>query len=127
MPGEGPHPRDCDHGGAGLSPEDPPDTCILRGLDLLEHRYFWACHEALEQAWKALRHGDDPRTPVLVGLIAVAACWLRRHQGNVRAAEVLLARGERLLAGPLPDGIDIEAPALLAATRAFVDTGVWPR
>ena len=120
VPGLQAHPREARHGGSGLHPEDPPDFAVLRGLELLAHRFPWAAHEAFEHAWLAFRATGDPRAEVAAGLAKVAAAWLRTHAAHERAARRLLARAAEQLEG------HPEHAELLTVSRRFVDTGVWP-
>ncbi len=124
VPGQGVHPLRGGHGGCGLPPEAPPDLAVARGLDLLDHRFPWEAHEALEQAWRAWP-ATDPRRTGAAGLVKVGACWLKHWMGATRVARHLLVAAERdLRTGIVPH--DVRVGRLLAESRAFLDGGPWP-
>jgi len=124
VPGLQVHPLHGGHGGSGLHEHDPPELALQRGLDLLEHRYFWEAHEALEQAWRAWRETEPERAELAAGLIQLSAAWLRRHTGHQRPAERLLSAATARLRGQSVEGLDVEV--WLQATREFVASGSWP-
>ncbi len=135
VPGCNPHPfRHVDghqhtDGGAPVADPSAVDRLWLRGMDLYEHRYFWEAHEAWEACWH-----QTPRSSSLAqlqqGLIQLAASALKRHMGQLRPADRLLAAGRRRLLAV----VDAEGPVLggllrpcLASAEAFAAGGDWPR
>ena len=102
IPGRAPHPtRDPDghsfgHGPAPLetfAAEDWP-TCAeyLYGIDLFNHRYWWECHEALEQCWVAAGRATETGL-FLQGLIQIAVACLKHEQGFTDVARRMAEEG----------------------------------
>ena len=71
------------------------DERWLYGLDLLDQRYWWEAHEALEALWHHAPPG--PVRDLLQGLIQTAAFRLKRHMGHGRAAGTLADRSRARL------------------------------
>ncbi len=137
VPGLHPHPfrhaggHQFTGGGAPVeAPWDPglpwqEDRRYLRGLDLLNHRYLWESHEALEALWHFAPRGSADR-PLLQGLIQVGAGLLKQHMGEARASERLLSRaGERLAEAEALGGARVRGLAL-APLREALARGSWP-
>lgn len=126
-PGRGdPHPLRDPRGYAYGAPEgdEALSECdwatsrtYLYAIDLFNHGYYWACHEALEGLWRG--SGRDSEVGVrLQGLIQVAAALLKYGLGQVDAARRLAARGTaRLRAGP-PVRLGVDGPDLARRVEA---------
>lgn len=147
VPGLNPHPfrhadghQYTDGSAPAEQPWDPAtpwteDRRYLRGLDLLNHRFLWEAHEALEALWHFAPRGSAD-AELLQGLIQVGAGLLKRHMGEGRAADRLLTRAEaRLLRaaelggarvrGVAPEQVQaaVERARLTEATGGVV---LWP-
>lgn len=101
VPGQGRHPFRHPEGHAyvdGAAPVPPSwkagpwwcDEAWLHGLELLEHRYYWECHEVLEGMWHQVPAGDLRH--LVQAVIQLAASGLRGHVGDVRSARLLRDR-----------------------------------
>lgn len=137
VPGLNPHPFRHPAGhlytGGGAPAEAPWDPATpwredrrwLYGLDLLNQRYPWEAHEVWEALWHHAPR-DSASSALLQGLIQLAAALLKRHLGEARAAERLLARAEHhllraeALAGPAQRGL------WLPGVRAALAAPGWP-
>lgn len=125
VPGQGPHPlREGGHGGCGLPEDAPVHEAMLRGLDLLAHRFPWEAHEAFEHAWRQLPHGSGARQAT-AGLVKLCAALLRSWCGDPAAARRLVERATADLDAGAPPSIG-DARPLLEQVRAFVEGGAWP-
>lgn len=106
----------------GSAPDEPTwdpetpwerDPAWLLALDLLDHRYWWEAHEALEALWHQVPSG--PLRELLQGLIQAAASWLKGHMGHERAAATLAGRARARLTqvrdqrGSPWRGVDLDA------------------
>ncbi|MCP4806768.1 MAG: DUF309 domain-containing protein [Proteobacteria bacterium] len=125
VPGWNPHPfrhvgghMYTDGSAPAEAPWDPDgawqrDERWLYGLDLLDQRYWWEAHEALEALW----HHAPPGAvrDLLQGLIQTAAHRLKRHMGHTRAAGTLADRARarlttvRSVYGGAWRGVDLDA------------------
>lgn len=118
VPGRTPHPVRDPRGHSRnprieLASFDPArwEACeaYLHAIDLLNHGYFWECHEALEAVWRvAGRRSEAGR--LLQGLAQIAAALLKRELGVEGAARRLAERGVAKLraASGLRLGLDPE-------------------
>lgn len=107
VPGLNPHPFR--HTGGhlytdGSAPVEPPwdatqpwerDPAWLYALDLLDQRYWWEAHEALEALWH--QAPDGLLREGIQGLIQAGASWLKSHMGHHRAASTLGGRARQRL------------------------------
>jgi len=66
-----------------------------RGIALFNQAAFFACHEALEDAW---RDAPESERKFLQGLIQIAVAFHHYSKGNSTGARSLLARALRNLA-----------------------------
>ncbi len=106
VPGHWPHPRRDADGHSFGQPEDTPppmqpgswQQCpsYLRGIELLNHGYYWEAHEAWEGLWIAAKEaqargesGHDTTVELLQGLIKLAAAGVKVRQQMPEAAESL--------------------------------------
>lgn len=96
-PSENPHPTISPQ---GHSYDQTEESCVIGsqqaldlltyGIDLLNHGYFWECHEMCEYLWKLyLRHPQysrqsrEPRVLQAIILLAVAQLHARRSKPTV--------------------------------------------
>ncbi len=85
----------------------PPD--LAEFWELWRHEKFWACHEALEEVWKA--EADAGRKQFLQGLIHGAVAVFQFRRGNyVGAVRQQTRAWWRMQASrPERDGVDVTA------------------
>jgi len=120
VPGRDPHPRRDPNGYAYGRPELPPPAVTVDnwsthddyryGIDLYNHGYWWACHEALEALWHVAGH-TTAIGQLLQGVIQVAAGNLKRSMNVDEGAQRLWSEALGRLA-PLPSpllGVDVRA------------------
>jgi len=75
----------------------PPDSEVVRGLELFAAGRFHSAHSAFEQAWVARGRA----APALQGLVQVAAACVHLDRGRLRPAERLMRRARmKLLEDP---------------------------
>jgi uncharacterized protein len=81
---------------------------LLRGLDLIRSRDFFAAHEELELAWRAADAGERD---FFQGLVHVAVAWYQAGRGNRTGCERQLEKAVRRLTPFLAThrGIDVRA------------------
>ncbi len=133
VPGVDPHPRRDPKGYAYGHAEVPPPLLTPEnwathdeyryGIDLYNHAYYWACHEALESCWHVAGH-TTVTGQLLQGIIQVAAGNLKKSMKVDDGARRLWGEGLGRLAG-IPDrfcGVDVrlferEARDYAAGTR----------
>ena len=130
VPGRTPHPISHPDGHSyGRAAPAPPsleeadwETCVdyLYGVDLFNACFWWECHEAFEELWRAAGR-ETPTGHCLQALIQCAVAHLKAETGNLRGARQLLAKAEGHAgdAGPATLGNDLAG--LLSRTRAYVD------
>src|SRR5438093_729060 len=85
----------------------PRRAALGRGVELFNHREYFECHEALEDAWRSSR---EPARTFLKGLIHVAVALYQYQRGNSHGARVKAASARRYLQPYLPacEGIDLQ-------------------
>ena len=85
----------------------PPD--LAEFWELWREEKFWACHEALEEVWKA--EPDAGRKQFLQGLIHGAVAVFQFRRGNYVGAARQYTRASVRLGGSLAgrDGVDVAA------------------
>ena len=94
----------------GHLPLEPPLECapdLLEFWQLWREEKFWACHEALEEIWKA---ESEPRRSFLNGLIHGAVAVFQHRRGNTNGAARQFVRAKIKLQKHLPasEGVDLE-------------------
>jgi hypothetical protein len=136
--GLAPHPRTDPHGHSFGRPESPaepldPDAWeasgrYRRGIDLLNHGYYWEAHEAFEALWTAAgKTGSGAE--FLKGLVKLAAAGVKVREGQAEGARRLLAAAAEHFRGVAGTtgrtrwaGLDLEPLTRHAeAARAGVD------
>ncbi|MFK7927150.1 MAG: DUF309 domain-containing protein [Myxococcota bacterium] len=125
VPGVGPHPKHDPDPQWELPETADLHTLLWRGIDLLAHRYPWEAHETLERAWLGYRPTDPRRATLAMGLIKLAACWIRVHTGHKAAAALLFEASTHLLDSAGEPAIPTES--LLSQTARFMGGGPWPQ
>ena len=106
------------------------DDPLQRGIRLFNHRQFFQCHEALEEAWAPER---GPRRLFLQALIHLAVSFHHWERNNLTGARRQLLKGLRKLAAFLPncEGIDTarlyrEAAGAMEVIEAGAAAGSYP-
>lgn len=85
-------------------PQSAPD--LEEFWHLWRQEKFWACHEALEEVWKA---APAPRRDFLNGLIHGAVALFQHRRGNSNGAARQFLRAQIKLAASLPqaEGVNL--------------------
>jgi uncharacterized protein len=132
VPGQTPHPIRSPQGHSyrpnGEEESPQPDLnrtaaldCeeFLFGLDLFNERYWWECHEVMEQFWHASGMGT-PAGHILQAVIQCAAAHLKYATAQHGGAKKLFVMAEDHVrqAGEINMGLDLIG--MLADTGAFV-------
>ena len=138
IPGKHPHPtkHPQGHNNALCDPPLPKDWAStpnhkswLRGLDLFDHRYYWECHEQLEEVWKIQPH-ESPSKALVQGIILAAAFLLKHHMGHYPAVTTLQAHAltrlthSKRLMGDSVWGIHL--PSLMEVLKRSPNEVHWP-
>lgn len=72
------------------------DRCLLRGIDLFNHGFFYEAHEAWEHLWIHLEKGSPERL-MFQGLIQISAAFLKLRLQQPDPALSLWKRGSGYL------------------------------
>jgi uncharacterized protein len=91
-----------------------------RGIELFDRGAWWEAHEALEDVWRAAGR-STPAGRFLQGLIQLAAAHHQRERGATAGARRLLRRALARLEEPAGVYLGVDAPALVAQSRAFFE------
>jgi predicted metal-dependent hydrolase len=97
-----------------------------RGITLFNQASFFACHEALEDAW---RDAPESEKKFLQGLIQIAVAFHHHSKGNSTGARSLLARALRNLAEYPEEFAGLKLTPLrrsVAGWREALDKGSTP-
>lgn len=80
-------------------------------IDLMNHAYWWECHEALEELWRLAEPGQARH--LLRGLLLAAGAQWKRHLGHSRGARSLARKAlhELTECRGIVLGIDVRAVA----------------
>lgn len=91
--------------------EPPPQSAsdLEEFWDLWRQEKFWACHEALEESWKA--ESNPERKQFLQGLLHGAVSVFQFRRGNFIGATRQFTRAKVRLGASLPerDGVNVTA------------------
>jgi uncharacterized protein len=83
---------------------------LLQGIDLFNHRKFFECHEALEEAWLEAAGGEKT---FLQGLIQVTVALHHLGNRNQAGARRLLVAGIEKLSAFTPQHESVDVAGLL--------------
>jgi len=89
-------------------------------LDLFNYRYYWACHEVLEDLWQDLRPGAPVRHFLQAFIQCTVAHW-QASSGRTAAAQNLLKRIPSHIAAAKGIELGFSVEALLDATRHYAE------
>lgn len=90
------------------------DPRLSKGIDEFNNRFFFECHESLEEIWLE-EHGED--RAFYQGLIQVAAGYLKWEQGVLIGAIKLWGTGLAKLEAYPAVHMGVDLAALIEATR----------
>ncbi|MBU8871321.1 MAG: DUF309 domain-containing protein [Gemmatimonadales bacterium] len=132
IPGKTPHPTRSPQGHSYRlnPPENTPlpdlnrvvgsdGEDFLYGVDLFNERYWWECHEVMEQFWHASGIGT-PAGHVLQAIIQCAAAHLKFTTGHPAGAMKLFVMAEGHVHQAEGTELDLDLAGLLAETRTFI-------
>ena len=132
VPGQTPHPIRSPQGHSyrpdGEEEANLPDLnrtrgadCeeFLYGVDLFNQRYWWECHEVVEQFWHASGMGT-PAGHVLQTIIQCAAAHLKFATGNSAGAMKLFVMAEGHMYEAEGRDLGLDMTGLIAETGAFI-------
>ena len=94
------------------------------GVDLFNERYWWECHEVMEQFWHSSGMGT-PAGHMLQAIIQCAAAHLKYAAGQTKGAMKLFVMAEDHVGQAEGNDLGLDLVGLLAETGAFV-TGESP-
>lgn len=83
---------------------------------------FWACHEALEEVWKA--ETDVARRRFLQGLLHCAVAVFQHRRGNARGAARQWLRARTRLAPFRPYHEQLDLETMLAGVESEIETSL---
>ena len=90
----------------------PPD--VAKGIDELNRREFFECHETIEAVWLI---ADDRVRLFYQGILQVGVACYHVENGNWRGATNLISGGIEKLEGFAPDWQGVDVDALLTQAR----------
>jgi uncharacterized protein len=95
---------------------DSVEVAYERGLELIERGEYFAAHEALEDAWRAV---NPPERDFFQGLVHVAVAWYHACvTGRRRACESQLGKAARRLGPYTPAHRTLDVADLLTQVEA---------
>jgi len=93
---------------------EEPNELLLRGIDLFNHRDYFACHEVLEAAWNAER---GPIRTLYKGILQVGVGCYHLLRRNYKGAAIKLQTGADYLEPFAPACIYVDVARLIADAR----------
>lgn len=106
----------------GYLPFEPPEHFapdLAEFWELWREEKFWACHEALEEVWKA--ELDPTRKQFLQGLIHGAVAVFQFRRGNFIGAARQFTRARVRLSSSLPERDGVRVDEFLAGVEREVE------
>lgn len=100
---------------APLAHEAPPG--LVEGISLFNRRYYWECHEILEDIWME-EHG--PARLFYQGIIQASAALYHVLNANPKGVIRLAQEAQKKLSSYLPSYFGIELKPLLESLASFV-------
>jgi predicted metal-dependent hydrolase len=91
------------------------DAELRRGLELMRRGEFFAAHEELELAWRAVAAEERD---FFQGLVHVTVAWYQAWRGRPVACASQLAKARRRLAAYVPSHRGVDVASLLAQVDA---------
>ena len=95
-----------------------PPPGLLAGVDLFNHREFFACHEVLEDLWRA---EVDPVRVLYQGILQIGVGFHHLGRGNWVGAVRQLEKGISRVARFAPDCLGVDTDRLAGEASACLD------